>query len=112
MTKRHKIDTLGSKSSQYENAIAAYLTELGIYYRRQVVFDNNIRADFTLVGLDIVIEIDGAEHTKLGNKLRDQYFNSVGFTVIHIDNTHIYDDRTRDRLKSIIRNRQQTIYNL
>lgn len=112
MTKRHKIDTLGSNSSQYENAIATYLTELGVYYRRQVVFDNNIRADFTLVGLDIVIEIDGSEHTKLANRLRDQYFNSVGFTVIHIANTHIYDDKTRAGLKTIIRNRQQIVYNL
>lgn len=73
---------------EWENYIASFLDSLDIPYVREVNF-GGYRADFVLVGLDIVLEIDGPEHhAQTQQRMRDhekeELYHNAGFTVLRI----------------------------
>lgn len=62
----------------------------GFRFRRQKVFGKYI-VDFYCPKLKLVIEIDGSSHDNKYeyDKKRDEYLQSLGLTVLHLDNSEI-----------------------
>lgn len=69
----------------YENMIATILDSLQISYARQVSFDNGrFRADFVLIGLDSIVEVDGDSHDPRKDREKDNCYISLGFSVLRL----------------------------
>ncbi len=62
----------------------------GFRFRRQTVFGKYI-VDFYCPRLKLVIEIDGSSHNDKYeyDRERDEYLQSLGLTVLHLDNSEI-----------------------
>ena len=62
----------------------------GFRFRRQTVFGKYI-VDFYCPRLKLVIEIDGSSHNDKYeyDRERDEYLQSLGLTVLHLDNSDI-----------------------
>jgi len=57
----------------------------GLDFDRQKIIDNYI-VDFYCAEAGVIIEIDGESHDMKGeyDEIRDNYFNNLGLTIIHI----------------------------
>lgn len=87
-----------SKPNNYhEMLVAAILDTYGIDYSCQVWFRNShieecdvqtFRADFVLVGLDIVVEVDDPGHRRRENQkrdaIKDRIYKERGFNILRI----------------------------
>lgn len=69
--------------------------KLGYKFKRQHSIGGYI-LDFYCSGYKLIIEIDGASHNRFENKeydkVRDEYFEELGYTTIRFLNTEIEDD--------------------
>lgn len=90
MKKRLVLDPIKFSCLPYENIIAEYLDVRAIVYSRQGYITGDIRVDFVLVGLDIIIEVDDPSHGRTvkrnKDRDRDRYLSSSGFTVVRVTN--------------------------
>ena len=72
-----------------------FLKKLPVNFYRQKVLGKYI-ADFYCASKKIVIELDGSQHYKEENRekdiLRDEYFGSLGITVLRYSNLDIHND--------------------
>ncbi len=70
-----------------------FLKKLPVTIHRQKVLGNYI-ADFYCPQYQIVIELDGSQHyeddAKEKDRIRDEYFNSLGITVLRYTNLQIH----------------------
>jgi len=73
---------------EWETFIAGALDDMGVRYKREVGF-GVYRADFVLVGRDVVLEIDGPSHEgtvlqRRRDNEKDDIYRSCGFVVMRI----------------------------
>ena len=74
---------------------------LGVKFRRQAVIGKYI-VDFACYDKKLVIEIDGGQHYESsGDKVRDQWLRSQGFTVLRFWNNEVLENREGVVLKII-----------
>ncbi len=74
---------------------------LGVKFRRQAVIGKYI-VDFACYEKKLVIEIDGGQHYESsGDKVRDQWLRSQGFTVLRFWNNEVLENREGVVLKII-----------
>lgn len=70
-----------------------FLKELPITIHRQKVIGNYI-ADFYCAKAKLIIELDGSQHYEekgiISDKIRDEYFKSLGLTVKRYSNLEIF----------------------
>ena len=73
---------------------------LGVRVRRQEPILGWI-ADFYIPKLRLVVELDGAGHSKFKDRLRDRIMRSKGLEVLRIKNEDVFNnlDTILDRLK-------------
>ena len=85
-------------AGEYENMVAAIFDLYAIDYNCQVWFHNhedideldviNFRADFVLVGFDVVIEIDDPTHDtwkkRKADRVKDAIYHARGFSVLRV----------------------------
>lgn len=68
------------------------LKKLGFHFRRQVPIKNFI-VDFACYHPRIVIELDGSQHSRLGDKLKDTKRDAIlaadGFKLVRVWNTDV-----------------------
>ncbi|MBR6752039.1 MAG: endonuclease domain-containing protein [Alphaproteobacteria bacterium] len=84
---------LRNNSTLAESVLWKYLRNKqaqGFRFRRQTVFGKYI-VDFYCPRLKLVIEIDGSSHNDKYeyDRERDEYLQSLGLTVLHLDNSDI-----------------------
>ncbi len=86
-------NSLRHNSTLAESVLWKYLRNknaLGYHFRRQKIIGKYI-VDFYCPKLGLVIEIDGSSHDNKYeyDKMRDEYLQSLGLTVLHIENSDI-----------------------
>ena len=85
-----------------------FLKRCSVQFYRQRVFERYI-ADFYCPSAHLIIEIDGAQHYEddmiAADKIRDEYFYSLGLTVIRFSNLQINTqfDRVKNTIFELIR---------
>lgn len=89
------------KKSYMESSFATWLDRLGVYYETEVSFTNDVTkkwyfVDFLFRDKKLIIELDGTQHlfTAESDALRDEYFTSIGYTVVRVSHAD-YQKRTR-----------------
>jgi len=84
------------------------LNALGFNYRRQVPFRNYI-LDFVEYRFRVVIELDGEQHGRDGNRLRDSVRDSIlareGYRVLRFWNHEIVEsfDAVKETIDRVLR---------
>lgn len=82
-----------------------FFKKLPVTVYRQKIFGNYI-VDFCCAEYKLIIEIDGSQHyTEEGekaDKVRDEYFNNLGFTVLRYTNADV-NGRFKDVCEDILR---------
>lgn len=84
---RHKnggLDEISWTMNRYEVYLAQELMAAGVPFVREFVFHGAKRADFAVVGTNILVEIDGQYHTPLENAKRDQLTASLGYQTVRV----------------------------
>ncbi len=86
--------TLRKNATKEENKLwYEFLKNLGCHFVRQKVIGNYI-VDFYCAKYKLVIELDGSQHyDEIGeakDKVRDEYLNSIGLTVLRYTNLEVH----------------------
>jgi very-short-patch-repair endonuclease len=104
---KHRSKEMKKTPTVYEKSFADRLKKNKIYYKPQFVIGRYI-VDF-LLGYKVIVEIDGDSHLELDqidyDRKRTQYFNSMGYKVIRIDNAGV-NEFNIERLIKAMRNNQ------
>lgn len=83
-------------NSEYKLWRALKGSQIGVKFRRQQQFGGKYIADFTCFEPKIIIEIDGATHSReheiVRDSIRDEYFISNGWEVIRVQSINIQDN--------------------
>lgn len=88
--------SLRKKMTQEERKLwYGFLKDLPVTINRQKVFKSFV-VDFYCASVGIAIEVDGSQHYDDENaakdRLRDEYFRSVGITVLRYSNSEINNE--------------------